>query len=167
MIRYQLRCDSDHNFEIWFKNAAAYDEQLAAGELACPLCGSDKVVKAIMAPNVSPRTKAKGAMTGNASEASSPPPAGTPAPGGAKAMPVAESFAMHRELTEAMRKIRREVEANAEYVGPRFADEARKIHEEESEPRGIYGEATADEVRELVEDGIDFVPLPRLPEDNN
>jgi hypothetical protein len=67
-----------------------------------------------------------------------------------------------------MRRLRREIEAKADYVGPRFAEEARKMHEEEGSDRGgIYGEATLDEAASLAEDGIPFLPVPRLPEDLN
>jgi len=189
MIRYQLQCRNAHSFEAWFNNSAAYDAQLAAGNISCPFCRSKDVSKSVMAPNVSPRTRIKSAAPPPppSSQATAPLPARAGGGGGddkntAPAAPVAasssrdgraaagatsDSFAMHRELTEVMRKIRREVEKTAEYVGPHFAEEARKIHDEESEPRGIYGEATAEEVAELNDEGIEFLPLPRLPEDNN
>ena len=126
-----------------------------------------------MAPNISVRSNTKneasnppapGAEPGSADQTGSVP---TPASAANPSEQSAKLYAMQREIVEVMRKVRKQVEENAEYVGPRFAEEARKIHYEESELRGIYGEASEEEVAELTEEGIDFLPLPRLPEDNN
>ena len=175
MIRYQLKCDSGHQFDSWFRNAASFDEQAGAGLIDCPVCGSVAIEKALMAPNISARSNrredesgpqpAPGSTHGSGSDEQLVPVASTSA--GRTATDAGPLAPVHREVIEVMRKVRREVERNAEYVGPRFAEEARKIHHEESEPRGIYGEATPEEVSELTEEGIDFMPLPRLPEDNN
>lgn len=159
MIKYSLQCQKGHGFDAWFTNSAACEKQLKRGLVACPSCGGSKVEKTLMAPNISPRTRKKGGGGGgNTMPADDPVPAASPA-----AMPPQ----VPREMLELMRKVRDEVVAKADYVGPRFADEARKIHHEEAPARGIYGEATADEAKALIEDGVEFYPLPRLPEDNN
>jgi len=158
MIKYALQCQKGHGFEAWFTSSTAYDKQAGRGQIACPRCGSTKVEKALMAPNVSPRTRRKGTDAARVKPASKPVPAATPA-----AMPPE----IPREVIDLMRKVRSEVVAKADYVGPRFAEEARKIHHEETPARGIYGEATAEDAKALVEEGIEFYPLPTLPEDNN
>jgi hypothetical protein len=137
MIRYALVCEHDHDFEGWFGSSADYDDQHARGLLDCPVCGSKAVRKAIMAPAVS-GTKAKGSPQG----------------------PPAEVQAMMMQAAQAMR---RHVEDNFDYVGDAFAREARAIHEGKSEERGIYGEASGDEVKKLVEDGVPVAPLPQGP----
>lgn len=140
MIRYALNCAEWHRFEAWFASATAFDSQQEAGEIACPQCGSSAVSKALMAPAV----------------ASSD----TPADMRLSAHPPAD-------VAAAMRTIRNHLKENAEYVGDRFASEARRIHFDEAEKRGIYGEATPQDVRGLIEDGVEFHPLPTLPEDHN
>ncbi|MGH6816712.1 MAG: DUF1178 family protein [Hyphomicrobiaceae bacterium] len=147
MIRYRLQCHKKHEFEAWFQTGAAYDRQVERGEVRCPDCASAKVSKTLMAPNVTKR----GRKTETKSEAAAPDP----------------EAAKRHEFMTLMRKLRREVEQNAEYVGPRFAQEARKIHYEDVAPRGIYGEATGEDVKELHEEGIRCLPLPRLPDDLN
>lgn len=146
MIKFTLHCEHEHEFEAWFSSSASYDTQSRAKQILCPVCGSDDVSKALMAPNiVSSRQKQKADV--------------------ANAGPVQEQ--MPPEVKDVLRKVRKHVEENAEYVGPRFAEEARKIHYQEVEARGIYGEATTSELRVLQEDGIEFHPLPDLPEDHN
>lgn len=142
MIRYTLRCDQQHEFEAWFRSSADYDRTAKAGANECPVCGSTAVEKALMAPSVS-GTKKSEKMT--------------------LAAPDPRSVAM-RELVKEFRK---RVTENADYVGDKFAEEARKIHYEEVESRGIYGEATADEAKDLADEGIGFHPLPPIPEDRN
>jgi hypothetical protein len=142
MIRYSLRCSKDHEFEAWFRSSADYDRAAAAGEAACPLCGSVKVEKAIMAP-APLNSKHEGKMS--------------------LVVPDPKRAA----LKEAMIALRKQVTENADYVGDRFPEEARKIHYEEVEARGIYGEATPDEARDLADEGIGFMPLPRVPDDTN
>ncbi len=158
MIRYALRCEHDHEFEAWFSSSAAYDEQAAEGEVVCPACGSANVEKALMAPNLGPSTK-HGKSTRPASR---PEPAADAAEGAT----LARTPDM-KQLRALARRLREHVTENADYVGDRFAEEARKIHYEETEARGIYGEATADEAEALQDEGIDFHPLPVLPEDQN
>jgi hypothetical protein len=142
MIRYTLRCDRDHAFEAWFRASADYDRAAAAGENVCPVCGSATVEKAPMAPTV------KGARHDDTVTLAAPDP---------------RRQAMRKALVE----LRKKVTENAEYVGDRFAEDARKIHYDEVEPRGIYGEATGEEASALAEEGIEFHPLPPLPEDRN
>ncbi len=155
MIRYRLVCKKGHEFEGWFASSAAYDKQAKRGQLSCPTCGITKITKALMAPSVAKRTRAKGGEKA----------AEVPKPEAPK--PDVQRVAAHRELAAAMRKIRAEIEAKSEYVGPRFSEEARKIHHEEAPARGIHGEATAEEAKALAEEGIEFFPLPILPEDHN
>jgi hypothetical protein len=147
MIHYELICKDGHEFDGWFGSSSAYDEQARAGLLSCPLCGSTEVEKQLMTPGLPAKANRK-------SEAKQPVFAG----------PVDPRQAM---LMTMMRELRKSVEKNAEYVGEKFAEEARKIHYEEAEKRGIYGEATADEAHSLIEEGIEVHPLPKLPEDGN
>jgi hypothetical protein len=158
MIRYRLKCERRHEFEAWFPSSAAYDRQAKRSLVTCPKCGSAKVGKAIMAPSI-----AKGGKRKRVDKA----PEQTPAQ--AQAPPASETHrvAAHGDLAAAMRKLRAEIEAKSEYVGPRFSEEARKIHYEEVPARGIHGEATSEEARALIEEGIEFFPLPILPEDQN
>ena len=139
MIRYALTCDHAHTFEAWFGSSSDYDDQAARGLVECPICASRQVSKQIMAPAVA-GTKARAPI--------SLPPEG-----------------MRRMMREAMGKVREHVESNFDYVGDRFAREARDIHEGKSEERGIYGEATPKEVRALKEDGVSVAPLPPAPVD--
>lgn len=150
MIRYRLTCPDAHEFEAWFSSSAAYDKQAKAGHVTCPECGSNKVEKALMAPNVATSRKKEAARTKAKAAAKQPVASEMPA-----------------EMLEMMRKIRDHVRENADYVGDKFAEEARKIHYEETEARGIYGEATPDEAKALHEEGIAVHPLPLLPEDKN
>jgi hypothetical protein len=160
MILYRLKCRKGHEFEAWFASSAAFDTQEKRGLLSCPNCGTSKVSKALMAPSITKRRRRKSAAI---------PAADPPAPDTTKepAKPETQRVAAHRELAAAMRKLRAEVEAKSEYVGPRFSEEARKIHYEEAPARGIHGEATAEEAKALREEGIEFFPLPILPEDRN
>jgi hypothetical protein len=146
MIRFSLICDGGHEFDGWFASNDAFDTQRKRGLLDCPACGSAKVDKALMAPGV----------------ISSERKAARPAP--------STQLALDPERAELMGKLRemaKAVRANADYVGSDFAEEARKIHFGEAHARGIYGEASADEVQGLLEDGVPVAPLPVLPEDRN
>jgi hypothetical protein len=154
MIRYRLNCRKGHQFEGWFASSTAFDRQAKQGRVTCPACGTSKVTKALMAPSIAkggkPKRRAKSEQPANEAP-----------------KPDTQRVAAHKELAAAMRKLRAEVEAKSEYVGSRFSEEARKIHYEESPARGIHGEATADEAKSLSEEGIEFFPLPALPEDHN
>lgn len=159
MIRYRLECSSGHGFEAWFASSDAYDRQEADGLLECPRCGTHEVRKAMMAPNVAKGRKGQpdNAQPAQASQSEQATEATTVAHG--------PEAVMLRQAQAMLRAIRDKVKSEAEYVGPRFADEARRIHFEEAPNRGIYGEATREEVTSLAEDGIDVTPLPPLPED--
>ena len=141
MIKYCLKCTCDHEFEAWFQSSAAYDDQIAAQEVTWPHCGSHDIDKAIMAPNV--------AVRGCGLERSCP------------------VSARSAELVQLERDIRQSLVKNAENVGTRFAQEARKIHYHEAEDRGIYGKASGEEVRALLDESIEILALPPLPEDAN
>ncbi|MBC7285507.1 DUF1178 family protein [Hoeflea sp.] len=139
MIRFSLHCDKDHEFEGWFGSSADFDGQSERGLIECPLCGSRKVGKALMAPAVAVSRETQ-----------------------------TRPLAMDPEKRDMMRKLRDMVQAvkqNSEDVGDRFADEARKIHHGEAEVRGIIGQASSDDARSLIEEGIEIAPLPEFPED--
>ena len=138
MIRYTLNCADGHGFESWFQSAEAFDRLLAAGHVACAVCGSDKVTKTLMAPSVRPARKA--------------------------ATPEAPTLSKPASKTEeAVAAMRRQIEANSDYVGLNFAAEARAMHEGDAPERSIYGEARIEEAKRLIEDGIPVAPLPFLP----
>jgi hypothetical protein len=161
MIRYALICDAGHEFEGWFRDSAAFEAQASAGKLACVVCGSVRVERAIMAPAVARRDRdGPGPMTPDAA-----PP--HPASGSAPAMPMALLDGGAQEMRAALKALRAEIEARAEYVGRAFAETARDMHEGVREHRPIYGEATPEEVRALHEDGIAALPLPILPDERN
>lgn len=160
MIRYRLECDRGDQFEAWFRSSDDYDAQAAAGEIACPECGSISVHKTLMAPSVqTSRRRSK--------RPAEPPPAPPAAAPEAPTQFVAGADPALSDAIEAIRRITRHVRANAEDVGRRFPEEARKIHYNEAPARNIIGEANAEEAAELAEEGIAFHPLPALPEDMN
>lgn len=153
MIRYTLACPDAHAFEAWFSDSDAFEKQQADGLLACPVCGSAAVDRALMTPSVS---------TARGREAREEKPSVR------LAANVPESSAPDkREIATALRKLRQHLTENAENVGNRFAEEARRIHYDEAERRAIYGEATHEDARGMAEEGIEFHPLPPLPEDHN
>ena len=135
MIKYQLLCDADHEFEGWFRDSADFDAQSDDGLIECPACGSDGVRKAVMSPSIARRRSSS-----------------------AREMRLAE---IRRDMGKAMERARDYVEKNYDYVGKNFPDEARKIHYGEAEERGIYGEASGKEVKELVDEGVSVAPLPK------
>lgn len=139
MIHYALRCSNAHGFDSWFQSAEAYDSLLRAGKISCPVCADVTVEKTLMAPAVRPARK-----TGD---------------GPAKPKLTEPTS----ELEAAMAALRRQVEANSEYVGLNFAAEARRMHEGDIDPRAIYGEAKPAEARALIEDGVPVAPLPFMP----
>ena len=143
MIRFSLRCDRDHEFEAWFRSSVEYEKGVGS---SCPVCGSDKVEKALMAPALGR-------------------PASTEKAG--KVQLAAAPDRNMKAMREALREMRRQITENADHVGDRFAEEARKIHYNETEPRAIYGEATSEEAKALLEEGVEFQPLPSLPDDQN
>ena len=138
MIAYTLRCHRGHEFEGWFRDSGAFDSQSSSGHLSCPSCKSVRIEKGIMAPAVSGTKKT---AVRKASEA--------------------------RQMRQFATGLRKYVQENADYVGPNFAEEARKIHYGESDPRAIYGEASTDEVKSLLEEGVPVAPLPPDPDAAN
>ena len=159
MIRYSLACERRHEFEIWFKNSADYDKQAKHGLVTCPVCGSSKVEKTLMAPRLSGVKKGGDAPAPPAPPA---PAASTEAPG-----PVAMVSPQERELRKKLKELREHLVKNADYVGQRFPEEARKMHYGEIEHRSIYGEASPQDAKDLHEEGIEFHPLPVLPDERN
>ncbi len=148
MIKYALACEQAHEFESWFPSSEAFEAQRKRGFVTCPFCDSARVEKQIMAPAVARKDKALTA----------------PAP---EAQPVAILSEKERELRAALRALREHVMKNAEDVGKGFVEEARKMHHGETEERSIYGEADLAEARALLDEGIDVLPLPVVPDDRN
>lgn len=162
MIRYALACNNGHSFESWFQDSSAFDKQARRGLVTCPHCGSAEVEKAIMAPRLAGTRKRK-------AQADVPPPAGAqdvPADAPDKA-PVAMITPQEQEFRAKLKELRDHLTKNADNVGPKFPDEARKMHYGEIEHRSIYGVASPDDAKELAEEGIEFHPLPILPDERN
>ena len=156
MIVFDLRCAQAHVFEAWFGSSADYEAQRERGLVACPLCGDTTVEKAVMAPAVAPK--------GNQRRAPASP---EPAPAAAPPSPLAaHPPEVVKAMLAALAEVQAKVEANCDYVGDRFADEARAIHHGETESRGIYGEATPEQAAALRDEGIDVAPLPFRPKRN-
>jgi hypothetical protein len=169
MIRYNLVCAKGHEFESWFANSAAYDKQARRGLLECPLCGSSKVEKALMTPRLTRTRKSGVAISAPPEAVATPEPAATPEPVTAPepASPVAVISPQERELRAKLKELRDHLVANAENVGQRFPEEARKMHYGEKKHRSIYGSASPDDAKALHEEGIEFAPLPVLPDERN
>ena len=159
MILYALLCDQNHPFESWFPNSAAYDKQVKRGLVTCPACGSAKVEKAIMAPQLARKDRDR------PQSAPEEAPAAAPAP--EDKTPVAMMSPQEHEFRTKLKELRDHLVKSAEHVGPKFPEVARKMHYGEIEHRSIYGEASPDEAAELHEEGIEFHPLPRLPDERN
>jgi len=158
MIRYALICEKGHDFESWFQDSAAYDKQAKRSLVTCPHCGSAKVEKAIMAPRItSARKRATPAETPVQTEASAPAPA----------TPVAMISPQEQELRAKLKELREHLTKNADDVGAKFPEEARKMHYGEIEHRSIYGVASPEDAKDLAEEGIEFHPLPILPDERN
>jgi len=136
MIKYTLICEGDHEFEIWFSKSSDFDDQAPKGLIVCPYCGSTRVQKGIMAPNVSTSRKKEAAASKRK-----------------KAMTM---------MNKAADKIRHEIEQSCDYVGDKFADEARSIHYGEKPERAIYGQASPKEAADLHEEGVGIAPLPDI-----
>jgi hypothetical protein len=168
VIRYALTCDKGHAFESWFASSAAYDKQAKHGLVTCPVCNSAKVEKTIMAPRVA-GTKKRGDAPVPVPEAVAPPSPQPSQPAASPDVPapVAMVSPQEREFRKKLKELREHLTKNADYVGQKFPEEARKMHYGEIEHRSIYGEASPQEAKELHEEGIEFHPLPVLPEDRN
>ncbi|MBI3709934.1 MAG: DUF1178 family protein [Proteobacteria bacterium] len=167
MIVFDLACDKGHVFEAWFKDSATFERQAKRGQVACGLCGSAKVSKAPMAPRIATRKGAAPVPAPTQADTASPEAApGVPAD--APAAPPA-AFANSPEAAKAaqlmkeLSELRRHVEKNCEHVGPRFAEEARKMHYGEAKKRNIYGDATDADAKSLNEEGIEFSRVPWMP----
>lgn len=158
MIRYSLRCEQNHSFESWFQSSSAYDSQVKRKLVTCPACGSAKVEKAIMAPRIvgkKGRDKAAAAVEATAEAAP------------AVNEPASLMMAQERELRAKIKELRDHIVKNADNVGERFPNEARAMHYGDKEHRPIYGEASPEEARALIDEGVEVSPLPVLPEDRN
>jgi len=162
MIRYALRCENDHSFESWFQDSSAYDTQVKRKLVSCPVCDSVKIEKAIMAPRI------VGKKGRERAEPAAPAPAPTPAaPEAATPGSTPLVMAQERELRAKLKELRDHIVKNADNVGERFPNEARKMHYGEIEHRPIYGEASPEEAKSLIDEGVEVSPLPVLPEDRN
>jgi hypothetical protein len=167
MIRYNLVCAKGHEFESWFAGSAAYDRQAKRGLVECPICGSAKVGKALMTPRLARSGKSSPAAPA-APETAAPETAGPDAPAASGApAPVAVISPQEQELRTKLKELREHLVKNADNVGQRFPEEARKMHYGEKEHRSIYGTASPDDARALHEEGIAFAPLPVLPDEHN
>ena len=158
MIHYQLRCAAGHEFDGWFKDSGGFESQAGAGFVACPSCGDTRVSRALMTPGI-PRKGRPVMPVADAPEPPMPEPAPLSQPAAGGVIPDA--------VRAALRKLREEVEKNCDYVGADFAEEARRIHNGETEPRGIYGESTDEEAEALEEDGIAFARIPWAPRNDS
>ena len=158
MIRYSLHCERGHAFESWFQSSAAYDSQVKRKLVTCPSCGSAKVEKAIMAPQIVSKKGRENPLPAPAAPATTEvaAPASTPL-----------LMAQERELRAKIKELRDHIVKNADNVGERFPNEARKMHYGDIEHRPIYGEASPEEARSLIDEGVEVSPLPVLPDDRN
>jgi hypothetical protein len=156
MIHYQLCCDVEHEFDGWFKDSDNFDRQAARKLVSCPVCASTKIRRALMAPGIRKKTNAPPIIDAD-THLPAPPPQASPR-SNQKAGGI-----MPDQVRAALLKLRAEVEKNCDYVGPNFAEEARRIHNGEAQPRGIYGESTEAEAEALADDGIGIAQIPWLP----
>jgi hypothetical protein len=156
MIHYHLRCERGHAFESWFQSSSAYEAQEKRELVNCPICGSAKVERAIMAPQIVTKKGRESAAPVPAAATDVTAPASTPL-----------LMAQERELRAKLKELRDHIVKNADNVGERFPNEARKMHYGDIEHRPIYGEASPDEARALIDEGVDVAPLPVLPNDRN
>jgi hypothetical protein len=157
MIHYQLRCGQDHGFDGWFKDSATFEKQARLGLIECPACGGTDVERALMAPALGRREASPVAID------VPKPPAAEPPPAAASADVKIAAGQMPAQMVAALQRLREEVEKRCDYVGPDFADEARKMHRGDVEPRSIYGEATDDQAESLADEGIEVARIPWVP----
>jgi hypothetical protein len=150
MIHYELRCDDDHGFDGWFKDSAAFERLAKRGLVECPHCGNTKVERALMRPAVAKREAL-------------PAPVPAPAPQPPEPPAAAAGGKLPDHMRAMLQRMRSEVEKHCDYVGPQFAEEARKMHRGESDKRGIYGETSPGEAESLAEEGIEFSRMPWVP----
>jgi hypothetical protein len=166
MIRYALQCERGHAFESWFQDSASFDRQAKRGLVSCPICNSMKVEKSIMAPQIPRKGRTTEQRAGEektmratarrkkaaAAEATTAP-AATPSP-----EPL--MMAQEAELRAKLKELRDHIKANADNVGEQFPEQARKMHYGEIEHR-------PDEAKALIDEGVEVLPMPVLPEDRN
>jgi hypothetical protein len=157
MIRFSLCCAQDHSFEGWFRSNDDFDTQSKKRLIECPMCGSSSVAKALMAPAVSTSRSQEQRTSGSRVVGQVDD----------NEVVTLSHGQNQQEIMAQMRILAKKLKDGAEYVGDKFAAEARKIHDGEADARGIYGEATIAEAQSLAEDGIDFLPIPSFPEDHN
>lgn len=148
MIKYTLQCTGGHEFESWFSSSATFDKQAKGGLVECPICADTNVKKALMAPNV---------YAGATSEE----------PEQAPSVAQTEHPLAAGDIATKLVKLAAKLKKDATYVGDKFAQEARRMHNEDSQERAIWGEASIEEAKDLVDDGIDFIPLPASPKNQN
>ena len=159
MIRYSLHCDRGHSFESWFQSSSAYESQEKRKLVNCPVCGSARVERAIMAP----QSVSKTGRDSQSNDAPAPlPPTAVTTPGSTPPL-----MAQERELPAKLQELRDHIVKNADNGGERFPNEARKMHYGDIEHRPIYGEASPEEARSLIDEGVEVSPLPVLPDDRN
>ena len=156
MIHYNLRCERGHAFESWFQSSSAYEAQEKRKLVSCPSCGSTKVERAIMAPQI---------VTRKGREAPAAVPAAPAEVTASESTPLL--MAQERELRTKLKELRDHIVKNADNVGEKFPNEARKMHYGDIEHRPIYGEASPEEARSLIDEGVEVSPLPVLPDDRN
>jgi hypothetical protein len=159
VIHYQLRCSAEHEFDGWFADSVGFEKQAKRGLIECPTCGDVKVTRAMMAPAVTTRD-----LDSAPRPLPSPPSAlaATTAPL-PPAVATAAAARMPAQLRAMLQHMRAEIEKHCDYVGPSFADEARRMHHGKSDRRGIYGETTPDEAESLAEEGIEVSRIPWVP----
>jgi hypothetical protein len=167
MIRYTLRCECGHAFESWFQSSSAYDSQIKRKLVTCPACDSVKVDKAIMAPQIVSKKGRENAIPASVEPAEITPPAAPTQPSSTQPSSTPLLMAQERELRAKLKELRDHIVKNADNVGERFPSEARKMHYGDIEHRPIYGEASPDEARALIDEGVEVTPLPVLPDDRN
>ena len=163
MIKYTLVCDNRHTFESWFANSEAYDKQVKKKLVTCPVCESAKVEKALMAPRLTAKgnkRKAGKPEAGTAMQA-------TVTAAAPETTPVVNVSPEEKQFRAKLKELRDHLVKNADNVGNKFPEEARKMHYGEVEHRSIYGEASPEEARDLIEEGVELHPLPVLPDDRN
>jgi hypothetical protein len=161
MIHYNLRCAKGHAFESWFQSSSAYETQEKRKLISCPVCGSTKVERAIMAPRILSK---KGRDTTASESLPAPVAAAEVIP---PSSPTPLLMAQEAELRTKLKELRDHIVKNADNVGEKFPNEARKMHYGDIEHRPIYGEASPDEAKALIDEGVEVMPLPALPEDRN
>lgn len=173
MIRYALQCERGHAFESWFQDSASFDKQAKRGLVSCPMCDSVKVEKSIMAPQIPRKGRTAEQRAGEETavrasarkkKAETAAAVATPAPETTAPLAMAPQEA---ELLGKLKELRDHIKANADNVGEQFPEQARKMHYGEIEHRPIYGDASPTEARALIEEGVEVMPLPVLPDDRN